>query len=84
MMAMHESVMAGSYTFVDDPDADDLASALLAYQERAHSSDRMDALADRCDWRAAGLGMARDLATAYRSLAELARWRAAQLRGECS
>ena len=80
-MAMHESIMAGRYAFIDDPDADDLVSALLAYQERAHSSDRMDALADRCDRRATASGMARDLVAAYGALAELARWRANQLRG---
>ena len=82
---MHAAILCGVYAGCGGPsDRDEFSCMLITYQQIAAESDRLDQLADRCDRRLARLGLARDLATAYQSLAELARWRAAQLRGGCS
>jgi len=81
---LHAAVICGRYAGCGGPsNEDEYSCMLIGYQQAVASSDRLDALADVCERRQALRGdLSGDLVAAYGALAALARWRAAQLRGE--
>jgi len=81
---LHASIMAVlAYNLHSgSADHDDFTCLLISYQHHAANSAGLDELADSCDRRVARSRLPLDLIAAYGSLGQLARWRAAQLRGE--
>lgn len=79
---LHAAVMETRHNLHSGSDAhDDFSCLLITYQHNAARSDRLDELADVCDRRVARCNsLPLDLVAAYGALANLARWRAAQLR----
>lgn len=81
---LHHCVLAACYDLAGGSvDHDDFTALLARYQLHQAESDRVDQIADTCDRRARDRrDLPLDLIAAYGSLSALARWRAAQLRGE--